>query len=148
VTPCEGGDEVVFVVRGPVERQDVPGVVARLREQLSRHGETTTVVVDARELGPAGAAALEVLARIRLTAGRRPVRFTNVPRRLRDLVEWVGLGHLLGVEPGRHAEQGEEVRGGGRGGVCGEAPVLGLYELLGLGREEDGQVADPPPGDL
>jgi ABC-type transporter Mla MlaB component len=141
----------VFVVRGPVARQDVPGVVARLREQLAHHGEGATVVVDAHELGPANAAALEVLARIRLTAGQRPVRFENVPRRLRELMEFVGLGHLLkgsGVEPERQAEEGEEVRGVQRGGALGQAPLGGLDDLLGFGCQEDGDVTDPPPGDL
>jgi ABC-type transporter Mla MlaB component len=165
----DGAGEIVFVVRGPVARQDVPGVCARLGEQLARHDDGTTVVVDAHELGPANAAALELLARIRLTAGRRPVRFENVPRRVRELVEWVGLGHLLHVElqveqagapaeragraglrveAERHVEEREEVRGLRHGGVGGQPAEGGLDGLLGLRRQEDGDVAHPPPGDL
>jgi ABC-type transporter Mla MlaB component len=86
--------EVVFVVWGPVERADVPGVCERLKEQLERSGPGGTLVVDVADLGPGDAAALDLLARIRLAADR-PVRFSHMHGRLRQLVEWVGLGHLL-----------------------------------------------------
>lgn len=149
MTPNDGGGgDVVFVIRGPLTRQDVPGELARLGEQLARHPEDTALVVDARELVPPGAATLDLLARIRLAAGRRPVRFENVPPRLRELTRWVGLGHLLDVEHQRHPEEGEEVGGGGRRRVGGHAPVPGLDEVLRLGRQEDGDVADPAVGDL
>ncbi len=86
--------EVVFVVWAPVERSDVPGICVRLREQLARADPGGILVVDVGLLGPGDTAVLELIARIRLTADR-PVCFANVHGRLRQLVEWVGLGHLL-----------------------------------------------------
>jgi STAS domain-containing protein len=112
--------EMEFVVRGPVGREDIEGVCARLGMQLAGEAEAGPLVVDVGQLGPGDAVALEAMARIRLVAGRgRPVRFRNVPGRLRELIEWVGLGHLLGIESGvesgvemgGEAEEGEEVGG-------------------------------------
>lgn len=184
------GAEVEFVVWGPLARQDVPGVCERLSEQLARHdpAAASVVVVDAARLAQSDAVAMEALARIRVTARPRPVRFRNVPAGLRELMEWVGLGHLLRADDPGHAdppehveddtgdiddaedtedaddlavgsgvlsvegegeaEHGEDVPGLTDRGVIAE-PALGcLDELLCFRRQEDGDVADPPVGDL
>ncbi|MFJ9509954.1 STAS domain-containing protein [Streptomyces sp. NPDC101754] len=60
------------------------------------------VVCDAGAVTAPGLGAVEALARLRLTAGGRPLRITGVGAALRALLHLVGLVELLG-EP----EQGE-----------------------------------------
>ncbi|MEO3755932.1 STAS domain-containing protein [Streptomyces sp. B6B3] len=116
--------EVVFVVWGPVERADVPGVCERLKEQLERSEPGGTLVVDVADLGPGDAAALDLLARIRLAADR-PVRFSHMHGRLRQLVEWVGLGHLLQERQEHQRQQEQRERREQRAGPeCADRPDL------------------------
>jgi anti-anti-sigma regulatory factor len=70
------------------------------------------IVCDASDLD-ADAAAVDALARLRLTARRLGCRFRlrNATDELRELLAFVGLAEVLGVEPGRQAE--ERKQGGG-----------------------------------
>ncbi|WP_190232837.1 STAS domain-containing protein [Streptomyces avicenniae] len=85
-----------FVVWGPLVRADVPGVCARLEDELRRTG-AGTVTVDLAAVTGAGAAAVDAVARLRLTAGRAGcrVRFLHVAAELRAVLTLVGLGELL-----------------------------------------------------
>ncbi len=99
----------VFVVWGPVLRADVPGVCERFATFVRERG-AREVVVDVGAVRGADATALEVVARLRLTASRLGcrVRLVHVGGGLQGLLRWLGLG-----EPGEtvgQAEEGEEAR--------------------------------------
>ena len=67
---------------------------------------------------------VESLARLRLAARRSGVelRLRHVPSELRELITFVGLAEVLGVEPRRQAEEREQR----------------------LGVEEERELGDPP----
>ncbi|RKN05570.1 STAS domain-containing protein [Streptomyces radicis] len=94
----------LFVIKGPVAREDVPGICERLTAHV-RRGGVGDVTVDVAEVGGANAVTLEVVARLRLTAKRLGcgIRFVNMRAGLPGLVGWLGLG-----EVGGKAEEGEE----------------------------------------
>ncbi|WP_159037315.1 hypothetical protein [Streptomyces specialis] len=96
-------DGEVFVVRGPVTREDVPGLCERLTAHARRGGAAVLTVDVAALVAPPGGAAsnavvVEALARMKLTAKRlgRPVRFLNVGSGLQGLLGWLGLGEMGG----------------------------------------------------
>ncbi|MDT0346664.1 STAS domain-containing protein [Streptomyces litchfieldiae] len=97
----------VFIVRGPVAREDVPGVCERLRAFVGSSG-AREVTVDIGAVGRADAVALEVVTRLRLTARRLDcrLRFVNVGCGLSGLLGWLGLGEVQG-----EVEEREEARG-------------------------------------
>ncbi|RBM23599.1 sulfate transporter [Streptomyces sp. PT12] len=109
----------LFVIRGPVARDDVPGICERLSAHV-RRGGMGDVTVDVAEVGGANAVALEVVARLRLTAKRLGcgIRFVNMRAGLPGLVGWLGLGEVglgevglgeVGLgEVGGEAEEGEQ----------------------------------------
>jgi ABC-type transporter Mla MlaB component len=84
---------------------------------------TTTIVCDARGLR-ADAVAVDALARLQLHARRLGVeiRLRQASSELRELLAFVGLHEVLGVETGGQTEEREE-----RGGV-----------------EEERELGDPP----
>jgi hypothetical protein len=67
---------------------------------------------------------VESLARLQLAARRRglELRLAHVPDELRELIIFVGLAEVLGVEPRREAEERKQ----------------------GLGVKEEGELGDPP----
>ena len=67
------------------------------------------IVCDAGTLPP-DAAAVEALARLQLGARRAgmQVRVTGVSPELRHLLAFCGLSDVLGLEPERQSEQGED----------------------------------------
>jgi hypothetical protein len=73
---------------------------------------------------PADAAAVEALARLQLAARRAGCELClwHASPELCSLIEFIGLGAVLGVEPRREAEEREER----------------------VGVEEEGQLPDPP----
>ncbi|MFR9722526.1 STAS domain-containing protein [Streptomyces sp. MS19] len=85
-----------FRVWGPLVREDVPGLCERLDGELRRSG-AVVVTVDLAELGVPGPAAVDAVARMRLTAGRAGcrTRFRHVSDGLRELLTLIGLGELL-----------------------------------------------------
>jgi ABC-type transporter Mla MlaB component len=112
----------VFVIAGPLGRADLPGVCVRFGALLEQSG-AGVAWCDVRGL-TADAVAVDVLARIHLTARRRGriVRVCHASAELHELAARMGLDRVLGVEPGREAEEREE-----RGGV-----------------EEEGELGEPP----
>ncbi|MDT0443340.1 STAS domain-containing protein [Streptomyces johnsoniae] len=96
----------VFVVWGPVLRADVPGLCERLAAFVRDSG-AREVIVDVGAVREADPVALEVVARVRLTASRLGcrVRLVNVGGGLQALLRWLGLGEAVG-----QAEEGEEAR--------------------------------------
>ncbi|MGK5532533.1 STAS domain-containing protein [Streptomyces sp. URMC 129] len=119
-----GGGEV-FVVRGPVTRDDVPGMCERLAAHARRSGAAVLTVDVAALAAPPGAGAsnavtIEALARMRLTAKRLgcQVRFLHVGGGLQGLLGWLGLG-----EVGGQPEEREEPLGVQEGVDPGDAAV-------------------------
>ncbi|MGW2458448.1 STAS domain-containing protein [Streptomyces sp. NPDC001761] len=82
----------VLVLPGPVRRDDVPGLCADVRALLEARG-TGVVVCDVRGLGPPGLAAVDLLARLELTARRAGgrIRLRDPDPALHALLGLVGL---------------------------------------------------------
>jgi anti-anti-sigma regulatory factor len=70
------------------------------------------IAVDASPL-PADATTVDALARLKLAASRRgdDLVLLGASNSLRELLELVGLSEVLGLEPRRKAEQGEQPLG-------------------------------------
>ena len=108
----------------------MPGLCARLREQLGR-GDPGRVECDVGGIGDPDAVAIEALARLQLTARRMgsEIRLRNAGCELRDMLALAGLtevvpcGAELGLEPGGKAEQGEPAGRVEEEGDPGDAPV-------------------------
>lgn len=89
---------VVFAVRGPIERGDLPGLYARV----------CTLLADARpsvaccdvERVPADAVTADALARLQLAARRRgcQIRLRGASQELRALIAFMGLTEVLPEE--------------------------------------------------
>ncbi|MCP3755481.1 STAS domain-containing protein [Streptomyces sp. TBY4] len=94
--------------------------IARLRARLALLYEAgaTAVVCDAAAVTAPGLAAVEALARLRLTAAGRPFRVIGAAPPLRALLHLVGLVELLG-EP----EEREPPGGVQEGVEPGDLPV-------------------------
>lgn len=90
--------------------QETARLCARLA--LLYDSGASAVVCDAAAVTAPGLAAVEVLARLRLTAGARPFRITGAPPTLRALLDLVGLVELLGEaeerEPPGGVQEGVE----------------------------------------
>ena len=82
-----------------------------------------TIVCDLRGVA-ADCVTVDALARIHLAARRAGVRLSvrHASVELQELLAFTGLDGVLGFEPGRQAEEGEQL----------------------LGAEEEGQLGDPP----
>ncbi|MGW4596359.1 STAS domain-containing protein [Streptomyces sp. NPDC004457] len=106
----------VLVLPGPVLRDDVPGLCADVRALLEARG-TGVVVCDVGGLGPPGLAAVDLLARLELTARRAGGRI-----RLRDPDP--ALHALLGLVGLRFQVEGETEE---------REPALGVEEAVESG---------------
>ncbi|QTE00505.1 STAS domain-containing protein [Streptomyces cyanogenus] len=82
----------VLVLPGPVRRDEVPGLCARVRALLESGGGGV-VVCDVGGIGPPGLAAVDLLARLELTARRAGgrIRLRDADPALQALLGLVGL---------------------------------------------------------
>ena len=71
-----------------------------------------TIVVDCARLGRPDVATVDAIARLTLAArqGGLGLSYENAPPSLLGLLEFCGLSELLGIEPGRQAEEREDPR--------------------------------------
>ncbi|WP_159048895.1 STAS domain-containing protein [Streptomyces sp. NRRL B-3648] len=106
----------VLVLPGPVRRDEVPGLCARVRALLEG-GAAGVVVCDVGGLGPPGLAAVDLLARLELTARRAGGRIS-----LRDADP--ALHALLGLVGLRFQVEGQ---------VEEREPPLGVEEAVEAG---------------
>jgi ABC-type transporter Mla MlaB component len=120
-----GSSTIVLAVPGPLARTDVPALCDRARELLEESG-ADLVVCDVRELIDADAFAIDLIARLQLTARRLGARVCvrHASKPLRDLLAFTGIAEVCGlrVELERQPEEGEE----------------------GLRVEEEGELDDAP----
>jgi anti-anti-sigma regulatory factor len=95
---------------GPVDAATTVAWCARIRSTLE-HGTTRVVVCDVGQIGGRAAGVIEALARMQLTARRSggEIRFRHASPAVVELLELVGLAHVLGVCDGE-SEDGEEPR--------------------------------------
>ncbi len=108
----------VFVIDGPIDRADVPGLCERLRELLEGVGPDRVVCDVGAVTGP-DAATVDALARMQLTARRlgRQMRLSQASCELQELLALMGLRGVLPlsaplwVKPRRQAEEREKRRG-------------------------------------
>ena len=110
--PAEA-DTIVLELRGPITRADVPELCERARLLMEAAG-ADHVVCDLSGLIEPDVAAVDVLARLQLTARRQGgrVRLRDAQAEFMGLVTFVGLLDVvpceeLVVEPRRKAEEGE-----------------------------------------
>ncbi|MFE5030991.1 STAS domain-containing protein [Streptomyces sp. NPDC001797] len=82
----------VLVLSGPVARDEVPGLCDDVRELLAA-GEARVVVCEVGGLGPPGLGAVDLLARLELTARRAGgrIRLRDPDPALRSLLRFLGL---------------------------------------------------------
>lgn len=111
---------IVTVVRGPLERSDLPGLYRRICGLLERSG-AVCLICDVPGLA-ADAVAADALARLALAGRRRGCRVVlrgSTPA-LRDLLRFMGLADVLpeaepltspGAAEARTAEADAQVRG-------------------------------------
>lgn len=88
---------VTLRIRAPLERSEVPGLVARTCALLE--GQRIAVIECSAAGVSADAAALEALARLALAAKRRgcALRLTEASDELLQLVRIVGLAEVFGL---------------------------------------------------
>ena len=93
-----GPRTLVFAVRGPIAREDLPGLCERICALLSRN-DLELAVCDVRGVEP-DAVTVDALARLQLAAVRRScrIRLRNASDDLVELVRFMGLEDVL---PGR-----------------------------------------------
>jgi ABC-type transporter Mla MlaB component len=84
-----------LVIRGPLERSDLPGLYERTCELLEGKGGVT-VLCDVRYL-PSDAVSADALARVQLAARRHGCRIglENASEELTDLLAFMGLQDVL-----------------------------------------------------
>jgi hypothetical protein len=91
-----------FVVRGPIARDDLPGLSARVCALFGSLGEDAPLVVhcEASSVAP-DAVTIEALARLKLVAQRAgcTVRLCNASDELMALVAFLGLSDVLTAQP-------------------------------------------------
>jgi predicted lactoylglutathione lyase len=105
---------VVFAVRGPIARSDLPGLCDRVCALLER-GAAGIALCDVRGVEP-DAVTVDALARLQLAAGRHgcQVRLRHASQELLDLVEFMGLADVLPDRPMSHRQGGTMTRNGSR----------------------------------
>ena len=93
--PAPGSHEVAFAIRGPISRADLPGLCDRVCAALEEAG--SVLACDVTDVEP-DAVTVDALARLQLVAQRRGcmVRMRNASSALLDLVELMGLTHVIG----------------------------------------------------
>jgi ABC-type transporter Mla MlaB component len=86
---------VPLTIRGPLQRNDLPGLYARVCALFAAN-PGATLVCDVTEVA-IDAVAVEALARLRLGARRHGcgVRLVSAPRELIDLASFMGLGDVV-----------------------------------------------------
>lgn len=96
-----GPHEVAFAIRGPIAPADLSGLCDRVCAHLT--GGDGVVVCDVHGVEP-NAATVDALARLQLAARRRgrEVRLRHASDALLDLVELMGLTHVLPDERRGH----------------------------------------------
>ncbi len=98
----------VFMLTGPVTREAVPGLCEDVRALLVATG-AGVVVCDVAGLGPPGLGAVELLARLQLTARRAGggIRLRDPTPALLALLDLVGLTFDVERQRGGQAEERE-----------------------------------------
>jgi ABC-type transporter Mla MlaB component len=93
--PMTGPHEVAFAIRGPIERENLPGLCDRVCALLREHGPGD-VVCDVRGVAP-DAVTVDALARLQLAARRLRCRVLlhGASSDLLGLVELTGLTDVL-----------------------------------------------------
>jgi ABC-type transporter Mla MlaB component len=98
--PCSdvgasGPKNVSFAIRGPIAREDLPGLWRRVRSVMSESG-ADTLLCDVREVAP-DAVTVDALCRLQLAARRHhcKVHLQNASAELLDLVAFMGLTEVL-----------------------------------------------------
>jgi ABC-type transporter Mla MlaB component len=88
-------DPIVFAIRGPLTRGDLPGLYERVCSLLAT-ASSGAAFCDVGGVA-ADAVALDALARLQLAAGRHGcrVRLRHASRELLDLIALAGLGETL-----------------------------------------------------
>jgi ABC-type transporter Mla MlaB component len=90
-----GSQTVIFAVRGPITRADLPGLCDRVCALLAERG-AGVVLCDVRGVEP-DAVTVDALARLQLAARRNrcQVRLRHASSELLDLVTFMGLADVL-----------------------------------------------------
>ncbi len=109
---------IVFTITAPVEQACIGALCDRLRTTVARDG-AKVVICDVQHLTPADAVAVDLLARLQLTARRigSQILLVNAARELSELLDLMGLSEVVPpyqeslLETKRQPEQGEEPRG-------------------------------------
>jgi ABC-type transporter Mla MlaB component len=108
-----GPSSVTFAVRGPISRDDLPGLCERVRAALAESG-ATLALCDVHDVEP-NAVTVDALAQLQLTARRHgcQVRLRHASDELLDLIALMGLRDVvpesrLRVEPGGEPEERED----------------------------------------
>jgi ABC-type transporter Mla MlaB component len=85
-----------FTIRGPISRDDLPGLCDRVCSILQAN-RAEIAVCDVRGIAP-DAVTVDALARLQLAALRHGcrVRLRNASAELLELVDFMGLTHVLG----------------------------------------------------
>lgn len=84
-----------FAIRGPIARDDLPGLYRRVRAVMSA-SRAGTLLCDVRDLAP-DAVTVDALCRLQLAARRERcrVRLRNASDELLELVAFMGLTEVL-----------------------------------------------------
>ena len=93
--PTPGAHEVAFAIRGPIRRDDLPGLCDRVCAMLDVAG--SALACDVAGVEP-DVVTVDALARLQLAARRRgcSVRLRGASEALLELVELMGLSHVIG----------------------------------------------------
>jgi ABC-type transporter Mla MlaB component len=93
--PVPAQEPVTFAVRGPIARDDLPGLCARICQLLER-SSADSVLCDVRAVEP-DAVTVDALARLQLAARRHGccVRLRHASAELLELVAFMGLDDVL-----------------------------------------------------
>jgi ABC-type transporter Mla MlaB component len=90
-------DPLRFAIRGPIRREDLPGLCDRVCTLL--HGGAETALCDVRGVEP-DAVTVDALARLHLAASRLGCRvhLVGASEALLELVDYMGLGDVIAVD--------------------------------------------------
>ena len=93
---ASGPKIVSFAIRGPIAREDLPGLWRRVRTVMGESG-AEMLVCDVREVEP-DAVTVDALCRLQLAARRHrcKVHLQNASSELLDLVAFMGLTEVFG----------------------------------------------------